>query len=146
MIFDKTLQFSNAQAITADAASTNVIDLKALGTSYGHAAALLRDLGIGTHVPLLIQVVEAFNTLTSLDVILQGSVDEAFTSPVTILSQNKVLAALTVGAQFQIDYLPRGTTYRYIRLYYDVVGTDPTLGKITAGIVAAIQPSSAGPY
>jgi hypothetical protein len=146
MIFDKTLQFSASQAITADAASTNILDLRALGTAYGHAAALLRDLGIGHKVPLLVQVVEAFNTLTSLNIVLQGSVDEAFTSPVTIATENKVLADLVVGAQFNIDFLPRGTKYRYLRMYYDVVGTNPTLGKITAGIVAAVQPSAPGPY
>lgn len=146
MIFDNTLLFSKAQAITADAASTNVIDLRALGTSYGHAAALLRDLGIGTKIPLLVQVVQAFNTLTSLTIILQGSVDEAFTSPIVISSESKLLAALTVGAQFTIDFIPRGASYRYIRMYYDVVGTNPTLGQITAGVVAAVQPSVPGPY
>lgn len=147
MIFDKTLQFSDAQAVVADAASTNIIDLNALGTSYGHAAALLRDLGIGNKIPLLCQVVEAFNTLTSLEFQLQGSVDEAFTSPVVIARSGAVLLAnLGVGAQFSIDFIPRGATYRYLRMYYDITGTPPTLGKITAGIVAAIQPSSAGPY
>lgn len=146
MIFDNTLLFSKAQAITADAASTNVIDLRALNTVYGAAAALLRDIGIGSKVPLLCQVVEAFNTLTSLEFQLQGSVDEAFTSPVVIARETKLLAALTVGAQFNIDFIPRGATYRYMRMYYDVTGTPPTLGKITAGIVAAVQPSVPGPY
>ena len=28
-----------------------------------------------------------------------------------------------------------GTDERYVRLYYDVTGTDPTTGKITAGLV-----------
>lgn len=146
MIFDNTLLFSKAQAVTADAPSTNVIDLRTLGTVYGHAAALQRDVGIGSKVPLLVQVVEAFNTLTSLGIQLQGSVDEAFTSPVIISSETKLLAALTLGAQFNIDFLPRGTSYRFIRMYYDVTGTAPTLGKITAGIVAAVQPSAPGPY
>lgn len=146
MIFDNTLLFSKAQVVTADAASTNIIDLRTLGTPYGHAAALKRDLGIGKKIPLLVQVVEAFNTLTSLGIQLQGSVDEAFTSPIVIASETKLLAALTLGAQFNIDFLPRGTSYRYIRMYYDVTGTAPTLGKITAGIVAAVQPSEPGPY
>lgn len=146
MIFDNTLLFSKAQAITADAASTNVIDLRTLGTVYGHAAGLQRDLGIGTKIPLLAQVVQAFNTLTSLEFQLQGSVDEAFTSPVIIARETKLLAALTLGAQFNIDFIPRGASYRYLRMYYDITGTAPTLGQITAGIVAAIQPSGPGPY
>lgn len=146
MIFDKTLQFSNAQAITADAASTNILDLMATGTAFGHAAALKRDIGIGNKVPLLCQVVEAFNTLTSLKISFQGSVDEAFTSPIEIFSQTLLLADLTLGKQLFIDFMPRGSTYRYVRFYYDVTGTPPTLGKITAGVVAAIQPDVNGIY
>lgn len=145
-IFDKTLQFSDAQAVTASAASTNIIDLGPTGTSYGHAAALLRDNGIGAKVPLLAQVVEGFNNLTSLTWALQGSVDEAFTSPVVIATETVVLASLVAGRQFSIDFLPRRTSYRYLRMFYTVTGSAPTLGKITAGIVAGIQPDAAGAY
>ena len=35
-----------------------------------------------------------------------------------------------------MSYVPRGTNERYMRLYYDVTGTAPTTGKITAGLVA----------
>lgn len=140
MIFDKTLQFSNAQAITVDAASTNLLDLLATGTPYGHAAALKRDLGKGVRVPLLVQVVTTFATLTSLTIKLQGSVDEAFTSPVDIYSTGAVpVATLVAGYQMPIDFFPRGTIYRFLRMYYDVTGSDATAGKITAGVVAAVQ-------
>lgn len=145
-IFDTTLQFSNAQAVTATVASTNLIDLGATGTSYGHAAALLRDNGIGARVPLLAQIVEAFNNLTSIDIALEGSIDEAFTSPVVIENQTILLAAAVLGRQLKLDFLPRGTIYRYLRMKYTVAGSAPTTGKITAGIVAGIQPDSAGPY
>ncbi len=140
MIFDKTLQFSNAQAITATAVSTNVVDLLATGTAFGHAAALKRDFGKGYDIPFLVQVVESFNTLTSLTVTLQGSTDEAFTSPQTIWTSGAVpLATLVAGYRLPISELPEGTTFRYIRLSYTVAGSNPTLGKITAGIVAARQ-------
>lgn len=145
-IFDKTLQFSDAQAVTATAASTNVIDLGPTNTSYGHAAALLRDNGIGAKVPLLAQIVESFNNLTSLTWSLEGSVDEAFTSPVVIATETVLLAAALAGRQFSIDFLPRRTIYRYLRMKYTVTGSAPTTGKITAGIVAGIQPDVAGPY
>lgn len=146
MIFDNTLLFSKAQAITADAASTNVVDLRTLGTVYGHAAALQRDLGIGSKVPILAQIVEDFTLMTSLEVQLQGSVDEAFTSPVVISRATVALAQAKVGWQFPIDFIPRGAQYRFIRFYYDVTGTNPGAGKITAGVVAAVQPSQPGPY
>jgi hypothetical protein len=45
MIMDITVQFSNGQAITADAASTNIIDLGQPGTVYGAGAPIVRDVG-----------------------------------------------------------------------------------------------------
>lgn len=140
MIFDKQNLFSEGQAITATAASTNVIDLGKTGTVAGEGAALKRDIGPGTPIPLRVQVVEGFNTLTSLGVALQVSADEAFTSPVTVNSQTLTLAELTAGAVFGgLYYVPRGTNLRYVRLNYTVTGTAPTAGKITAGIVAGHQ-------
>jgi hypothetical protein len=84
--------------------------------------------------------------MTSIEFQLQGSVDEAFTSPVVISRQTVLLADAVEGAQFQIDFLPRGTSYRYLRMFYDVTGTAPSAGQVTAGIVAAVQPDNAGPY
>ena len=56
MIFDNTNKLSSDQAVTATAASENVIDL---GVSS-------RNIGIGEHVPLRIAVTQDFATLTSL--------------------------------------------------------------------------------
>lgn len=140
MIFDKTLQFSKDQAITVDAASTNVVDLLATGTAYGHGSALKRDYGKGNNIPLLIQVTESFATATSVTVSLQGSVDEAFTSPVTIWTSPAIpIATLIAGYRLPISELPEGSIYRYMRIYYDVTGSSATAGKFTAGIVAARQ-------
>lgn len=140
MIFDAQSKFSAAQAITVSAASTNVIDLGAAGIPYGDTAALTRDQGVGEMVPLLIQVTTAFATLTSLKVAVQTSVDEAFTSPVTVLESEAIAAAsLVAGYVFNIDKLPEKTRLRYVRLYYTVAGLDATAGKVTAGIVAARQ-------
>ena len=57
MLLDQQALFSAAQAITATAASTNVIDT---GSN--------KDVGKYGDIPLLIQVVEGFNNLTSLTV------------------------------------------------------------------------------
>ncbi|OJF92067.1 hypothetical protein AX761_21750 [Rhizobium sp. 58] len=139
MIFDLQTLLSNAQAVTADAASTNVLDLGATGTVYGAAAALGRNIGKGKKIPLLIQVVEAFNTLTSLEVKVQVSVDEAFTSPIQVATTGVIaLADLTAGKIFNIDAVPRDADKRYFRLFYDITGTAPTLGKITAGVTMGI--------
>lgn len=139
MIFDNSLLLSDAQAITADAASTNVIDLGATGTPHGSTVALTRDIGIGSRVPLHVSVVETFNNLTSLVVQVQTSPDNSTWT--TIQGGATVAAAdLVAGYQFDVPYeFPEGTKARYVRLNYDITGTAPTTGKITAGAVMARQ-------
>jgi len=139
MIFDRTLLFSNAQAIVATAASTDNVDLLATGTVYGAAAALQKDIGKGASIPLLIQVVEAFNTLTSLTVTVQCDDNSAFSSAKDVLTVTLPLASLTAGRTFPIIAIPPGVNERYMRLNYTVTGTAPTLGKVTAGVVMGVQ-------
>lgn len=145
MILDLNAIFSNSQAITATAVSTNVIDLGAPGVAaYGNVQ--LRRNNKGDDIPLLIQVNQAFNLLTSLTISVQGSVDEAFTSPVVLATTGAVpLASLVAGFIYRplVD-LPRNNIYRFIRISYTVAGTDPTLGSITAGIVSAVDASYKG--
>lgn len=129
MILDETTLFSNRQAVTATAPSTNVVDLGPVGIPAG------RDIGKGKPIPILIQVVESFDKLTTLAVALQVSADESFTSPKTVATTPAIpVADLVAGYQFVLDYVPRGTDERYMRLNYTVVGTTPDKGKVTAGI------------
>lgn len=133
MIFDQQTLLSDQQAITATAASTNVIDLGPIATG------IVRDIGKGKPIPLRIQVTEAFNTLTSLTFALQVDDNEAFGSAKTVWSQVVLLADLKAGKVIVPEYITRGTDERYLRLYYTVTGTAPTLGKVTAGVVAGAQ-------
>lgn len=138
MQLDKQSLFSDAQAITATAASTNYIDLGAAGTPAGSAVAIPRDLGKGNPLPLLVNVDEAFNNLTSLTIDLQVDDDEAFGSAKTV--QSITIAAADLAATGRVeafDYVPAGADERYMRLNYTVTGVAPTTGKITAGFVAA---------
>ena len=135
MILDRAEMFSNAQAVTATTASTNVLDTGATGTTYGGAAALIRDLGKGTPVPLAIRVVQNFNNLTSLTIAYQVSDDAAFTTPVTVIqSPAYTLTQLNAGTHLVPDMVPAGANKRFHRLLYTVAGTAPTLGQITAGL------------
>lgn len=127
MLFDYKLLMSNSQAITATAASTDVIDT---GQS--------KDMGKGGNIPLLIQVTEAFNNLTSLTIEVQTDSDSAFGTPATLFSLVVPLASLTLGYQTPVITLPQKCE-RYIRLNYTVTGSAPTLGKVIAGIVAGVQ-------
>lgn len=140
MITDVTNLFSNAQAITATAPSTNTIDLGAPGTVYGAAAAVVRDIGKGREVPLLIQVVQTFNNLTSLQVDLQTDDNTGFASPLVAWTSGAIpLASLAAGYVFAMEDMPRRVNERYARLLYTVVGTAPTLGQVTAGVTMGNQ-------
>ncbi|ALH82909.1 Bbp16 family capsid cement protein [Sphingopyxis macrogoltabida] len=142
MIFDITNLFGEAQAITADAASTNVIDLGATGTPVGASTPIVRDIGRGKKIPLSLTVNETFNNLTSLTVSIQCDNDSAFGSPKTVATATYLLAELTAGKQLSFpDDIPEGVNERYLRIYYDVTGTNPSTGKITAGVVAG-RPSN----
>lgn len=127
MLFDAKLLMSNAQAITASAASTDVIDR---GDN--------KDVGRAGDIPLVIQVVEAFNTLTSLTVELQTDDNSAFSSPRSLYSVVIPLVDLKLGYQAPVITLPQKTE-RFLRFNYTVTGTAPTQGKITAGVVAGVQ-------
>lgn len=127
MLFDKKLLMSNAQAITASAASTDVID-----------RGDQKDVGRAADIPLCILVVEAFNTLTSLTIEVQADDNSGFSSPRILFSVIVPLADLKLGYQTPVITLPQKTE-RYLRLNYTVTGTAPTTGKVTAGVVAGVQ-------
>jgi len=139
MIFSQNLIFSDQQAITATAASTNVIDLGAKLTPPHEGAALSPDIGIGSKTCLLIQVTEAFDNLTSLNIACQKDDNSAFSSPETIWDEDIVLAGLTVGARALWEHISKRTDQQYLRLLYTVTGTGPTVGKIMAGITMGNQ-------
>jgi hypothetical protein len=138
MIIDANLVLSDNQAITASAASTNVIDLGATGTPVGHAAALVADLGKLEDVCMIATVTETFATLTSLTVSLETSDDNATFREVA--SKTSLAAALTAGTQLKFpSEVIEGADGRYLRLNYTVNGADATAGKIFAAVVAARQ-------
>lgn len=141
MIIDNTLVFSDSQAVTATARSTNIVDLSAAGTPAGMTNAVRRDIGIATEIPILVTVTEAFNNLTSLTFQLEVDDDPAFGSPTIVAVSRAIpLASLTLGAKIPFPAeLPEGTNERFVGLRYTVAGAAPTLGKVFASIVAGSQ-------
>jgi len=132
MLYSKEDLFSDNQAITADAASTNVLD---------YSKGKLKEITFGTPIPVRIQVTEDFATLTSLTIKLQTATDAAFTTPVELATTGAIpVADLKAGYAASINYMPKGNK-GFLRLYYDVTGSNATTGKITAGIVAANEGS-----
>lgn len=140
MIYDNTLIFSDAQAVTATARSENVIDLGATGTPVGNSSPLERDIGIGCKVPIWAYVPETFNNATSITIAVQVDTVENFASPKTLAERTYLLAELTAGEKLEFpDVVPEGADERYLSLLYTVTGTAPTTGQISAGVVAARQ-------
>ncbi|MBO7211123.1 MAG: hypothetical protein J6V44_09025 [Methanobrevibacter sp.] len=126
MLLDMQTLFSDAQAVTVTAASTNVVQT---------AIGKLKEIAFGTPLPLLIQVVEAFAGCTSVKVALQTSATEDFAAPVVLAETAAIpVADLVAGYRFPINFMPKGNL-GYTRIYYTVNGT-ATAGKIDAGFVA----------
>lgn len=143
MLGDSLWNFCGAspgQAITATAASTNHVDLGALGIPPGHTITPTRDLGKGNRIPILIQVTETFATLTSLIVSIQCDDNDSFSSATTVLATQAIpLASLVAGYQFNIDFVPPKTNERYVRLNFTVGGSNATAGKVFATAIEAKQ-------
>jgi len=124
MILDAQLQFSDSQAITAAAGSTNTIDLGVVGG---------RDIGTGSPLYVVINVEVALSGAgEALTVALEGDTTTTFTPDAT--ENLGVIPALTaIGAKFyyRLDPASAPLQYRYIRLLYT-----PTTG-LTTGTISA---------
>lgn len=142
MILSANQLFSDDQAITATADSTNVIDLGVPGTPFDAAATLNQDIGKGAGIPILVQVTADFNTLTSLDISISTGATTALGTK--IVTQVIPLADLVAGKQMSVVVLPNDITERYLGIEYVVVGTNPTLGNVTAGICMGVQTNLTG--
>lgn len=130
MILDKNLLVSSAQAITATAASTDVIDL-----------GVAEDIGVGVHpeLRLFCQVGTAFSTTNSgtLTIAIQGSTDNSTFDTYAQTIAYTAGALIANARLFDID-MPRPSAGqsrpRYIRLNYTVANAF-TAGTVTAGLV-----------
>lgn len=143
MILDNRSLLSDQQAITATANSTNYYDLLAPGKT-GDGIQLKRNMGKGQNIPLLLQVTEDFDNLTSLDFVFQTDEDSAFGTPKEVFRCTVLAADLKAGYILPIEKLPRNLKERYFRMRYEVTGVAPTTGKVTAGIVAAVDGAYVG--
>lgn len=128
MIIDKLLQVSDAQAVTATAASTDVIDA-------GHAG---RDIGAGEQLFAVFTVSEAAAAAGAATVVfaVQDSANNSdFVSVVATAPIGK--ADLVVGKHIVLP-LPPGMR-RYVRAHFTVATGPLTAGKFSAQIVRDYQ-------
>lgn len=135
MILDAFNEFSDAQAVTATAISTNVIDLYSDNT--------LRDIGTGEEVYLVFSIPTTFTaagaaTLTAA--LVSDSTANLATSPtthVTLLNAVPV-ASLVAGTQYSVR-LPAGDYERYLGVQYTVATGPMTAGAIDAFLSKDVQ-------
>lgn len=134
MIIDKLLQVSDAQAVTASAASTDVID-------FGQANP---NSGINQITSLAITVDETATAAGAATVTfsVQDSADNSSFADVAVTAATGK-AALPAGAQVLI---PMPVVHRrYVRAYYTVATGPLTAGKFSAQIVTGVQANRAYP-
>ena len=133
MIIDAQLMFSDAQALVATAASTNVYD-----------SGSDRNLGLGE--PLAVQVtVDVAAVAGTLTISLQTDDNVAFASPTTVATTAAIAAAALVAGAKVILPVPADTAIeRYLRLMYTFAGM--TSVTVTAFLTPANFTSSEGVY
>ncbi|WP_445505013.1 Bbp16 family capsid cement protein [Microvirga sp. G4-2] len=133
MILDKQLEFSNAQAITVTAPSTNVVDL---GPKNG------RGMSGSGHLPIEFTVGTTFAAAGAATLTIQiRTSDSADMSGATVIEQSQDIAVADLAAGKDVAYYPTlpVNTKRYVDINY-VVATGPfTAGTISARGAAAQQ-------
>lgn len=119
-------QLSDAQAITADAVSTNTIDL-------GNAT-IKRSIGDGEPMCVLISVNVAADATTGDETYVFEFIQSAnanLSSPDILSSRDIPRAQLTAGSAHVIGIPPKAITKQYIGMNYNVGGTTPTITVTT---------------
>lgn len=128
MFIDKLLQVSSEQAVTASAASTDVID-------FGQANP---DVGMDDRSQMVITVDEAATAAGAATVAIsvQDSADNLTFADVAV---TVAIPKATLVAGYQ-HVIPMPTKLRrYCRVYYTVATGPLTAGKFSAQIVTGIQ-------
>lgn len=128
MFIDKSLQVSDAQAVTASAASTDVID-------FGQANP---NTGMDDRSSMVITVDEAAAAAgaATVTISVQDSADNSTFADVAVTA---AIGKATLVAGYQ-HVIPMPTKLRrYCRVYYTVATGPLTAGKFSAQVVAGIQ-------
>jgi len=143
-IIDTGLQFSENQAITATAFSTNSVNVTNNNTNQAQRA--IRDIAPGEPVRFIAIITEAFNNLASLNFQLFNAEVDSFsgsTPPeVLVYEQEVLLVNLALGdkavdAVIPNDLLPIPSSGRLANLFYQarfqvIGGSPPTTGQISS--------------
>ncbi|HCI98539.1 MAG TPA: hypothetical protein DHV74_02655 [Sulfitobacter sp.] len=90
---------------------------------------------------MLMQVTEAFATLTSLTITMETS-DNADLSSSTVLGSSGAIPAASLKPGYRPSFtrfVPDATMKKYFGLRYTVTGTAATAGKISAAVATEVN-------
>lgn len=131
MYVDAELQFSDSQAVTAAAASTNIIDLGSV-----------RDLGAGQDLYLVVNCTVAMTDGSSdstLAVTLQTDDNSGFSSATTGQTIGTFAATSAVGTQMISKVDVGALNERYARVYYTPANGNLTTGSFDAFLTTDVD-------
>lgn len=131
MIIDAQTRFSNAQAITSTAASTNLIDLGAI-----------RNLGVGQNLYVVVQVTTAMadsSSNSTIAVTTETDDNAGFTNATTGQTIGTFAAVSAVGTTIVGQLYPDRANERYLRLKYTPANGNLSAGAFTAFLTPDIQ-------
>jgi hypothetical protein len=120
MFVDRENLFSNAQALTVTAASTDLIDL-----------GQERRLGVGEPMCVVIGCDVAMAGTTPTMIATLQSDDNAGFSSATSVVVSPTFSSFAAGAKYVLPIPPGVATERYIRVNYTMGGTTPTITVTT---------------
>jgi hypothetical protein len=129
MMLDKQTTFSDAQALTASAASTNRLD-------FGASARL----GSGHTVWLYLKIDATGGSSPTIAIALRGDTDSTAGSEVPLI---EILDAATLSPDPSHFAIPVGVfqKLRYYDVYYTLTGTSPTY-TVTCALLLDSPPTS----
>lgn len=127
MMIDALDKFSAAQAITASAGSTNVIDTYSAYTNIGKG-----EPSLYLNVTCDVAMTDAGSDST-VTVTVETDDNAAFSSATTAVQSLAVFAALSAaGTVRSVKLQPFTTLERYVRVYYTVANGNLTTGSFSA--------------
>lgn len=122
MILDADLQFSDAQSVTATAASTNSLDLSAI-----------RDIGTGQPMYVVMNLAAAMVGAGAIITVTAETDDNSsFSSATTTQTLGVFPAVSAAGTKLVCAIAPDAANERYLRLKYTVSGGTLTSSSVDA--------------
>lgn len=136
MLQDAQDLFSNAQAITATAVSTNIVDANAVDN-------VLKDLGTGKPMYLVLTCSETFVSTGSstLTITLESDSTSDLATSATVHNTTVAIpkASLVANMEPIVLVMQLAPTYeRYVGVRYTVGVANFTAGKLTAALVGSV--------